>query len=93
MATSSPGFRKEMTLLDLFMASMGAIIGSGWLFGAERAAHLAGPAAVISWIIGGIAVLLIGLAYAELGGMVPEAGALVRMPQYSHGTLVSLLMG
>lgn len=89
----SLSFRRELNLLDLVMASLGAIIGSGWLFGSMRGAHIAGPAAVLSWIIGGIAVLLIGLVYAELGGMAPEPGALVRFPQYSHGTLVSLLMG
>lgn len=90
---SKVSFRRELGLLDLTMASLGAIIGSGWLFGAMRGAQIAGPSAVISWIIGGVAVLLIGLVYAELGSMAPEIGALVRFPQYSHGTLVSLLMG
>lgn len=86
-------FRRELSLLDLTMASMGAIIGSGWLFGSLRAANLAGPSALLSWVIGGIAVMLIGLVYAELGAMAPEAGGLVRYPQYSHGSLVSFLMG
>ncbi len=93
MEAQAPVFRRELNLLDLVMASMGAIIGSGWLFGAMRGAAIAGPAAVISWVIGGIAVILIGLVYAELGAMAPEPGALVRFPQYSHGTLVSLLLG
>lgn len=87
------GLRKEMSRADLTMASLGAIIGSGWLFGALVAASIAGPSAIISWIIGGIAVMLIGLVYAELGGMLPESGAIARYPQYTHGSLVSFIMG
>ncbi len=85
--------RRELTFLDLTMTSLGGIIGSGWLYGSWKGAFLAGPASIFSWIIGGIAVLLIGLVYAELGGALPEAGAIVRYPQFSHGTFVSYIMG
>lgn len=87
------GLKKELGLLDLTMASLGAIIGSGWLFGALYAANDAGPASIISWIIGGFAVLLIGLVYAELGSMLPESGAIVRYPHYTHGHLTGFIMG
>jgi amino acid transporter len=87
------GLKKEMSRLDLTMASLGAIIGSGWLFGALYGANTAGPAAIISWIVGGIAVLLIGLVYAELGGMLPESGAIARYPHYTHGHLTGFIMG
>jgi amino acid transporter len=87
------GLKKEMTRLDLTMASLGAIIGSGWLFGSLYGANTAGPAAVFSWLIGGIAVLLIGLVYAELGGMLPESGGIARYPHYTHGSLTSFIMG
>lgn len=92
---SKPGhkLRRELTYIDLTMASLGGIIGSGWLFGSMYGAQIAGPAAIISWIIGGLAVLCIGLVYAELGGALPQAGAIVRYPQYSHGTFVSYLTG
>ena len=85
--------KRKLTLLDLTMASVGGIIGSGWLYGSMRSAAIAGPSAVISWLIGGVAVILIGLVFAELGGAVPESGALVRYPQYSHGTFVSFVLG
>lgn len=92
MGVSSP-FRRELSLLDLTMVSFGGIVGASWLLGAQRGPQIAGPAAIISWIVGGVAILLLGLVYSELGAMLPEAGAMVRFPQYSHGTLVSLLMG
>ncbi|PWI57036.1 APC family permease [Sulfoacidibacillus thermotolerans] len=87
------GFKRDLSLLDLIMASVGGIIGSGWLFGALYAAQDAGPAAILSWIIGGAAVLLIGLVYAELGGMLPESGSIARYPHYSHGHVTSFIMG
>ena len=87
------GLKKELSLLDLTMASLGGIIGSGWLFGALFAANDAGPSSIISWIIGGFAVLLIGLVYAELGAMLPESGSIARYPHYTHGHLTSFIMG
>jgi amino acid transporter len=85
--------RREMSRLDLVMAGLGAIIGSGWLFGVLYAANDAGPAAVLGWVIGGIAVILIGLVYAELSGMLPEAGGIARYPHFTHGSLVGFIMG
>ncbi|MCI0183232.1 APC family permease [Sulfoacidibacillus ferrooxidans] len=87
------GLKKDLSFLDLTMASVGGIIGSGWLFGALYAAQDAGPASIVSWIIGGIAVLFIGLVYSELGGMLPESGSIVRYPHYSHGHVTSFIMG
>ncbi|OAT85425.1 APC family permease [Desulfotomaculum copahuensis] len=87
------GLKRELNLLDLTMLGLGAIIGSGWLFASQKAGNMAGPAAILSWLIGGIAVIFIALVYAELGSMLPEAGGLVRYPQYSHGTFVGYIMG
>ncbi|MCY0880757.1 MAG: APC family permease, partial [Firmicutes bacterium] len=87
------GLRKDLSLLDLTMASLGGIIGSGWLFGALYAAKDAGPASVISWIIGGIAVIFIVLIFAELSSKLPASGGVARYPHYSHGHLTSFIMG
>jgi amino acid transporter len=77
----------------LLFLSMGAIIGSGWLLGALNAASVAGPAAIISWVIGGIFVILISLTYAELSGMLPRSGAIVRYPNLTHGAYTGWLIG
>ncbi|WP_371520957.1 APC family permease [Kitasatospora sp. NBC_01300] len=70
---------------------LGSIIGSGWLFGAERAARLAGPASILAWVIGAAVALTIALTYSELGSMFPKAGGMVRYGQYSHGSLAGYL--
>ncbi|MCY0880527.1 MAG: APC family permease [Firmicutes bacterium] len=85
--------KKELSFLDLTMASLGAIIGSGWLLAGQAAAVGAGPSALLSWLIAGVVIMFIGLVYAELGAMFPEAGGIVRYPQYSHGHMVSFIIG
>lgn len=87
------GLKRDLSLLDLIFVGVGGIIGSGWLLASQAAAAVAGPSAVLSWLIGGIAIILVALVYAELSGMLPEAGGTVRYPQYSHGSLVSFIIG
>jgi len=53
----------KIGLFQLTMLGLGSLIGSGWLFGAWEAAQLAGPAAIISWIIGGIIIGSIAYNY------------------------------
>lgn len=69
------------------------MIGSGWLFSSMYAAQAAGPAALISWVIGGVLMLLVALVFAELGMVRPESGGLVRYPLYSNGRLAATVVG
>ncbi|AFM40858.1 amino acid transporter [Desulfosporosinus acidiphilus SJ4] len=87
------GLKRDLSLLDLTFIGVGGIIGSGWLLASQAASSVAGPSAILSWLIGGIAIILVALVYAELAGMLPEAGGSVRYPQYSHGSLVSFIIG
>lgn len=86
-------FRREVGLIGLMFVSEGSIIGSGWLFGALYAANTAGPAAVVAWIIGSIALILLALTYAELGAMYPVAGGPARFPHYAYGSLTGFVIG
>ena len=85
--------RRDIGFFGLLFASFGSIIGAGWLFGALYASSLAGPAAVISWVIGGGALMLLAFAHAELGGMYPVAGGSARFPRYAFGNLVGFTSG
>src|SRR6187200_1499065 len=85
--------QRDVGLVGLLFASVGSIIGSGWLFGALTAAGIAGPAALISWVIGGAAMLLLALVHAELGGMYPVAGGSARFPHYAFGSLIGFAGG
>jgi amino acid transporter len=85
--------RRDIGVVGLLFSSVGSIIGSGWLFGALTAAQLAGPAAIISWVIGAVMILLIALVYAELGTMFPLSGGVVRYPHIAFGSFASYTTG
>lgn len=72
-------------VIGVLYASLGSIIGSGWLFGPLHAALQAGPMSIFSWIIGAVAVLLLAFVFAELSTMFPNSGALVHMTHVTHG--------
>jgi amino acid transporter len=91
--TDQPQLKRHVGLVGLLFASVGSIIGSGWLFGALNASKAAGPAAVISWGLGAVLILLIALVYAELGTMYPLSGGVVRFPQMAYGTFASFTSG
>lgn len=86
-------FKKQLSLMDLTFIGLGAIFGSGWLFSASHVASQAGPAGILSWIIGGFAVLILGIIYCELGAALPRAGGIIRYPVFSHGPLQGYLLG
>jgi amino acid transporter len=90
MNSPSP-IRREVGTFALMLTGLGSIIGSGWLFGAWRAAGLAGPGAVWAWVLGAAIIMTIALTYSELGAMFPESGGMVRYSHYSHGSLVGFI--
>lgn len=83
--------RRSISSLALLFTSVSAILGSGWLFANYYTSSLAGPAAIISWLIGGAAVIFIAFVFAELCTLLPITGSSTRIPHYTHGTLVSFL--
>lgn len=73
------------------MLALSSLIGSGWLFGSGAAARVAGPSAIISWVIGAFVMIMIAFNYVELGTMFPESGGMSRFAQYSHGSLLGFI--
>jgi amino acid transporter len=90
---AEPALQRQIGPLALLFTGITGIIGSGWLFASLYAAQLAGPAAIFSWLIGGGVALLLSLVYAELGGMLPLAGAIARIPYFSHGAMSGFMAG
>ncbi len=86
-------FQRTIGPVGLLFAGISSVIGSGWLFGPLYAAQIAGPAAVLSWILGGLLMIVIALTFAELGSTFPVAGGMIQFAQYSHGPLISFMIG
>jgi amino acid transporter len=87
------GLTRDVGFFGLLLTSEGSIIGSGWLFGALACALIGGPAAIIAWLIGSVAVILLALVHAELGGMFPVSGGTTRFPYYAFGGLAGASFG
>jgi len=85
--------KREIGLIGLTFVAVSGTLGSGWLFAPLLASEQAGPAAIIAWAIGGIAILLIALTFAEISAMLPVPGGIARVPQFSHGNVVAMAMG
>lgn len=84
--------KRSIGKASLLFTAVGSIIGSGWLFGPYYASQIAGPAALLSWVIGGLLMILIALTFAELSAMLPIVGGIARFSHFSHGTFVSFTM-
>ncbi|PZS06789.1 MAG: APC family permease [Acidimicrobiales bacterium] len=91
--STSRYLRRDVGLVGLLFTSLGSVIGSGWLFGALTASSIAGPAAMLSWLLGGAAVTILALAHAEVGAMFPVAGASARIPHFAFGSLAGFCAG
>ncbi len=84
---------KQVGFIGLMWASAGSIIGSGWLFGSLHAIQAAGTAAIVSWIIGAVGLMILAFVHAELGGMFPSAGGTARYPHYAFGSVTGASFG
>ena len=93
VALDADGMDRGVGFIGLLWASEGSIIGSGWLFGALTAASIAGPSAIIAWVIASFIVILLALVHAELGGLFPVSGGTSRFPHYAFGSLAGATFG
>jgi amino acid transporter len=85
--------RRDLGFWGLTAIGFSNIVGSGWLFAANYAAQIAGPAALLSWIAAGLLCGLVALVMVELGASRPEGGGTVRWPLYASGRLVGSVIG
>ncbi|HET9075061.1 MAG TPA: APC family permease [Solirubrobacteraceae bacterium] len=93
VANLDEGLDRKIGFLGLLWASEASIIGSGWLFGALGAATIAGPSALISWVIATVIVIILALIHAELGGLFPVSGGTSRFPHYAFGSFAGATFG
>lgn len=79
--------KREISRTNMLLLSIGSIVGSGWLFGSFYTAQIAGPSAILSWILGAFFISLIGLTLAEISTMLPFSGGSVTFATLSHGKI------
>jgi amino acid transporter len=87
------GLDRGVGFIGLLWSSETSIIGSGWLFGALTAALIAGPSAILGWVLGSVIILVLALVHAELGGLFPVSGGTSRFPHYAFGSFAGATFG
>ena len=87
--------KRELSTFDLTMIAIGGTIGSGIFLTPSLIAHeLPFPVLILAvWLLGGVLALSGALTFAELGGMIPEAGGVYRFLAESYGGLAGFLYG
>ena len=65
---------RDLSLFDITMIGVGAMIGAGVFVLTGIAAGAAGPALILSFALNGIITIFTAMVYAELGSAIPEAG-------------------
>src|SRR5438874_11706574 len=88
-----PRLHRSVGFYGLTFISLGSIIGSGWLLGALKAAKVAGPASIISWLLAAAMLAVLALIHAELGAAYPVAGGTARFPLFAYGTVTGFIAG
>jgi amino acid transporter len=84
-------FKKNISTFSLTMTGVTTIIGSGWLLGTQKIAMIAGPASLVSWLLGALVALLVGLFYIEIGSANPSAGGIGFYSHITHGRFCGFL--
>ena len=92
--TERSGLVRRLTGIDLIGFGIGIIIGTGvfTLAGVEAKDH-AGPAVVLSFVIGGVVAALAALCYAELASAVPTAGSAYTYAYSTLGEIFAWIIG
>lgn len=91
---SEKGLKRTLGPWNLIALGIGAIIGAGlFVRTAAAAGDAAGPAVVLSYIIGGVGCAFAGLCYAEFAAMIPIAGSAYAYSYVTMGEFMAWIIG
>lgn len=91
---SEKGLKRTLGPLNLIALGIGAIIGAGlFVRTAAAAGDAAGPAVIVSYIIGGVGCAFAGLCYAEFAAMIPIAGSAYAYAYVTLGEFMAWVIG
>ena len=79
---------------SLTLLGVASVVGAGiFVVTGDAAAHYAGPAVVISFVLAGIVAALTALCYAELASSIPAAGSTYSYAFAAFGPLIGWFIG
>jgi basic amino acid/polyamine antiporter, APA family len=88
------GLQRSIGTAQFFTLSFGCIIGVGWVVALPAWLAQAGPGgAALAFVAGGIAMMLVGVCYAELATAFPVTGGEVAYAYALYGAETSFVTG
>jgi AAT family amino acid transporter len=93
MHTNEDSLNRGLRERHIRLMALGSTIGVGLFLGSASAIKLAGPAILLSYVLGGIAIFIIMRALGEMAVHQPVAGSFSRYAQDHLGPLPGYLTG
>ena len=91
---AGPRLKRTLGTVDLVAFGVGCTVGAGiFSLTGEVAAHQAGPAVSLSFVLAAIACFFAGLCYAEFAAMVPVSGSAYSYSYATLGEIVAWIIG
>jgi APA family basic amino acid/polyamine antiporter len=85
---------KTLGATSITAMGIGAIIGAGiFVLTGTAAAQFAGPSIILSFVLGGIACVFVGLCYSELAAMLPVCGSSYTYTYATLGEVFAWIIG
>ncbi|MGI4984605.1 MAG: amino acid permease [Janthinobacterium lividum] len=92
--TGDHAMKKTLGAFSITAMGIGAIVGAGiFVLTGTAAARYAGPAIMLSFILGGVACAFVGLCYAELAALIPVSGSSYTYTYATLGELFAWMIG
>jgi basic amino acid/polyamine antiporter, APA family len=92
--TGGPRLRRTLSTLQLVAFGVGCTVGAGiFSLTGEVAAHTAGPAVSLAFVLASIACFFSGLCYAEFAALVPVSGSAYSYAYATLGEIVAWIIG
>lgn len=89
-----PQLQKGIGKSGMFSLAFGAMIGVGWVTAMGSWLSNAGPlGAIISFVLGGLLMISIGLCYAEITAALPLSGGEIAYAYKAYGTTQAFIVG
>ena len=92
--TGEHSLRRALGPFHLIAIGIGSIIGTGiFVLTGAAAAHHAGPAILLSFVLAAVACVFSGLCYAEFASMIPVAGSAYTYGYATLGEFTAWIIG
>jgi basic amino acid/polyamine antiporter, APA family len=93
MADSDQELARDLGFLEAYTLGLGTMIGAGIFVLPGIVAESAGPASMISFLIGGVVALLAALSLSELATGMPKAGGSYYYVNHALGSFFGTIVG